>query len=90
MEKSEQDYLDAIVLHIKLLRKKRHISQLELAHILGHKSPNYIAKIETRKQGANYNLHHLYAIAKAFALEPSELLPTLEEARALIESKACH
>ncbi|HFZ5036856.1 TPA: transcriptional regulator, partial [Campylobacter jejuni] len=25
-----------------------------LASILGHKSPNYIAKIETRKHGANY------------------------------------
>ncbi|HFW6689695.1 TPA: transcriptional regulator, partial [Campylobacter jejuni] len=40
-----------------------------LASILGHKSPNYIAKIETRKHGANYNLAHLYQISKEFGID---------------------
>ena len=49
MEENIDKFLDEIVLKVKEERVKRNISQLALAQILGHKSPNYIAKIETRK-----------------------------------------
>ena len=49
MEEDIDNFLDEIVLKVKEERVKRNISQLALAQILGHKSPNYIAKIETRK-----------------------------------------
>lgn len=79
MQITEDEFLDAVVAKIKKIRKERKISQLDLALILGHKSPNYIAKIETRKHGVNYNLHHIYTIAKAFELDFNELLPNKKE-----------
>lgn len=70
-----EKFFDEIVLKVKEERLKRGISQLALAQILGHKSPNYIAKIETRKHKVSYNLTHLYIIAKEFDLEVSDLIP---------------
>ncbi|EID0137730.1 TPA: helix-turn-helix domain-containing protein, partial [Campylobacter jejuni] len=49
MEQELDIFFNKIVEKVKKERKKRKISQLMLASILGHKSPNYIAKIETRK-----------------------------------------
>lgn len=80
MQITESEFFDAVVLKIKALRKEHHISQLKLAHLIGHNSPNYIAKIEMRKGGANYNLHHIYKIAQALELEPSDLLPSVRSA----------
>jgi len=69
-------FLNTIVKNVKEERKKRNISQLKLAEILGFSSPNYIAKIETRKHNVSYNLLHLCKIAHAFDLEVIALLPT--------------
>jgi hypothetical protein len=46
-----------------------------LAQILDFSSPNYVAKIETRKHNVCYNLEHLCKIAEAFNLEVVDLLP---------------
>lgn len=54
---------------------KRKISQLKLANILDFASPNYVAKIETRKHGVSYNLVHLCKIAEAFDMEVVDFLP---------------
>lgn len=66
---------DFIVERVKYERKKRGISQLKLAYILDFQSPNYIAKIETRKHNVNYNLVHLYKIAHAFDMNIKDFLP---------------
>ena len=66
--------MDQIVENVKAERKRRKISQLKLAQILGHKSPNYVAKIETKKHGVHYNLEHLYKIASEFEIEVRDLL----------------
>jgi len=55
-------------------RKRRNISQLKLANILGFSSPNYIAKIETHKHDVSYNLTHLYKIAEAFNMEVNDFI----------------
>lgn len=73
------EFLDEIVANVKRERLKRGVSQLALAGILGHKSPNYIAKIETRKHGVSYNLHHLFIIAKEFGIDIKDLLPDTKE-----------
>ena len=70
-----EKYLTLVVNKIKTERKSRNISQLKLAHILGHSSPNYIAKIETRAKGANYNLKHLFIISIDFSIPIQDLLP---------------
>ena len=72
------EFFDEIVANVKRERLARGISQLALAQILGHKSPNYIAKIETRKHGVCYNLHHLFIIAKEFDMDLRDLLPSVK------------
>lgn len=73
-------FMDQIVENVKNERIKRGISQLALAQILGHKSPNYVAKIETRKHDVSYNLEHLYKIAQEFGLEVRDLIPQIKKA----------
>lgn len=74
-ESNPNKFLDVIVENVKIERKKRDISQLKLAQILDFSSPNYIAKIETRKHDVSYNLIHLCKIAEAFNIEVIDLLP---------------
>lgn len=74
-EENPEIFLDEVVNNVKRERISRNISQLKLANILDFSSPNYIAKIETRKHGVTYNLVHLCKIAKAFNLEVVDLLP---------------
>jgi len=80
VEKMIEQFMDQIVENVKAERTKRGISQLALAQILGHKSPNYVAKIETRKHDVSYNLEHLYRIAYEFDLEVRDLIPQVKKA----------
>ncbi|ATB68510.1 hypothetical protein SJPD1_0382 [Sulfurospirillum diekertiae] len=80
MEKMIERFMDQIVENVKAERTKRGISQLALAQILGHKSPNYVAKIETRKHDVSYNLEHLYKIAYEFGIEVRDLIPQMKKA----------
>ena len=70
---------DYITANVKQSRKDRKISQLKLALILGLNSTSYVARIELRKGGVNYNLLHLYLIANEFNMEVSDFLPTVSE-----------
>lgn len=74
-EENPEYFLDKVVEKVKQERNQRKISQLKLANILNFSSPNYIAKIETRKHGVSYNLVHLCKIAKAFNMEVVDFLP---------------
>lgn len=75
LENNPELFLDKVVEKVKEERIKRKISQLKLANILDFTSPNYVAKIETRKHGVSYNLIHLCKIAEAFDIEVIDLLP---------------
>lgn len=74
-EENPEYFLDKVVEKVKKERNQRKISQLKLANILDFASPNYIAKIETRKHGVSYNLVHLCKIAEAFDMEVVDFLP---------------
>lgn len=74
-EENPDYFLDKVVEKVKKERNQRKISQLKLANILDFSSPNYIAKIETRKHGVSYNLVHLCKIAEAFDMEVVDFLP---------------
>ena len=78
-ESNPELFFDKIVGNVKIERKKRNISQLKLAQILDFSSPNYVAKIETRKHNVCYNLEHLCKIAEAFNLEVVHFLPHSKE-----------
>lgn len=75
-ESTPDIFLDKIVDKVIAERKKRDISQLKLSQILGFNSPNYVAKIETRKHDVSYNLLHLCKIAEAFDMEVVDFLPS--------------
>lgn len=75
LESNPELFFDKIVENVKIERKKRNISQLKLAQILDFSSPNYVAKIETRKHNVCYNLEHLCKIAEAFEMEVVDFLP---------------
>ncbi len=72
-------FFDYITEKIRKERKERKISQLKLSLILGHNSTSYVARIELRKPGANYNLSHLYIIAKEFGLEVVDFIPRIQD-----------
>ncbi|MDD3466288.1 MAG: helix-turn-helix transcriptional regulator [Campylobacterales bacterium] len=74
-EKELNSFLDYIAAKVKEERRKRNISQLKLALILGHNSTSYVARIELRKPGHNYNLSHLFIIAREFGIGVCDLLP---------------
>jgi transcriptional regulator with XRE-family HTH domain len=71
-EKELELFLFSIVDKVKFERKKRKISQLKLANILDFQSPNYVAKIESKKHSVYYNISHLYKISKAFDIPLKE------------------
>lgn len=75
-ESNPDKFLDEIVENVKIERKKRGISQLKLSQLLEFNSPNYIAKIETRKHNVSYNLIHLFKIAQAFNMEVNDFIPS--------------
>jgi len=51
--------------NIKKIRKKKNITQLDLALTIGHKSMSTIGKIEAGLEDKHYNVEQLYKIAKA-------------------------
>ena len=73
---NEDEFFNIITEIVKEERKKRKVSQLSLALILGHQSPSYVARIELRQDNANYNLHHLLIIAEEFDMDIQQLIPS--------------
>lgn len=75
----EQEFFDKLTENVKTERKKRRISQLKLSNILGHQSTSYVARIELRKDGNNYNLSYLLKIAKEFDMEIVDFIPHIKD-----------
>ncbi|MEA2018873.1 MAG: helix-turn-helix transcriptional regulator, partial [Campylobacterota bacterium] len=53
---------------IKQIRKDKGLTQLELAHKMGHSSVALVAKAELVSYNKHLNLEHLYRISKALDL----------------------
>lgn len=60
--------------NVRDIRKEKGISQLDLAHLIGHKSVSTIAKIESGHESKHYNLEHLYKIAKVLDVDICDLI----------------
>jgi transcriptional regulator with XRE-family HTH domain len=73
---TESELYDIITDNVKRERKKRGVSQLKLALILGHQSASYVARIELRQDAVNYNLSHLLKIADEFEIDIRDLIPS--------------
>ena len=75
----EEEFFNRLTDNVKRERKKRKVSQLKLSNILGHNSTSYVARIELRQDGNNYNLSHLIKIAKEFDMEVADFIPKIKE-----------
>lgn len=73
---TESELYDIITENVKRERQKRGLSQLKLANILEHQSTSYVARIELRQDGVNYNLSHLLKIADEFEMDIRDLIPS--------------
>ena len=75
----EEEFFDKLTENVKKERKKRKISQLKLSNILEHNSTSYVARIELRQNGNNYNLSHLLKIANEFGMEVADFIPCINK-----------
>ena len=55
--------------NIKNIRKKKKITQLELALAMGYKSVSTISKIEAGLENKHYNVAQLYKISKILEVD---------------------
>ena len=68
------DFYKKIGQNIKKYRKEKGITQMELAHAMGHNSVGHIAKAEINKYGKRFSLEHIYKIAKILGIKTSQLI----------------
>ncbi len=63
------DFYKNISNKIKKIRKKRNITQLDLALDIGIKSVAFYSNCENNKYDKHFNLEHLYKIAKTLKVD---------------------
>ena len=71
-DKEVADFHNKIIKNIRMIRKEKGITQLDLALTIGHKSMSTIGKIEANLENKHYNIEHLYKIAKALNIDICE------------------
>ena len=57
---------------IKQIRKLKNLTQMELAHKIGHSSVALVAKAEILSYDKHFNLEHLYRISKVLDIPMSD------------------
>ncbi len=72
---ASRDYLVKIGNRIRTIRKQKHVSQEELAHVAGF-SRSYFTEVETGKR--NISVLNLIRVAKTLGVDPGELLRSLD------------
>lgn len=73
-EEELENFHKKIGKNVKKYREEKGITQMELAHAIGHGSVGHIAKAELNKYGKRFSLEQLYKIAKVLDIEVSRLL----------------
>lgn len=58
-----------IAQNVKKIRKKKKISQTDLALSIGHKSVSMVSKIEAGLENKHYNMEQLYKISKVLDVD---------------------
>jgi transcriptional regulator with XRE-family HTH domain len=70
LSQEEIDYIyKKIGENVKKIRKEKGISQLELAHLIGHKSVSIVSCAEIYHKKQHFNIIHLIQIAKALNVD---------------------
>ena len=60
--------------NVKKAREEKGMSQLELAIMIGHKSPSFISNCENNKNNEHFNLEHLFLIANVLGVDMAGLI----------------
>lgn len=66
------DFHKIIGLNVKRIRKEKGISQLDLAHKIGHKSVSIISCAEINHKNNHFNIEHLLKIAYVLEVDICE------------------
>ena len=77
-EEEIQKHHQAIGSHIKHLREKKEISQLDMALSIGIKSIAFYSNCENSKNGKHFNVEHLYKICKILNISLSDFFQYIE------------
>ena len=63
---------------VKRARKKKNITQMQLALAIGHNSVGHVAKAELYKYGKHFSLEQLYKISKVLNIPMAEIVREIE------------
>ncbi len=66
-----------IGLNVKRIRKEKKISQLDLAHKIGHKSVSIISCAEINHKNNHFNIEHLLKIAYVLEVDIKDFFKDL-------------
>ena len=72
------DFHKIIGQNVKKIRKEKGISQLDLAHRIGHKSVSIISCAEINHKNNHFNIEHLLKIAYVLEVDICEFLKKSE------------
>ena len=72
------DYHRIIGLNVKRLRKERNLSQLDLAHKIGHKSVSIISCAEINHKNNHFNIEYLLKIAYVLEVDICEFFKNID------------
>ncbi len=73
------DFHKIIGLNVKRLRKEKNLSQLDLAHKIGHKSVSIISCAEINHKNNHFNIEHLLKIAYVLDVDICEFFKEIKE-----------
>ncbi len=73
------DFHRIIGLNVKRVRKEKKISQLELAHRIGHKSVSIISCAEINHKNNHFNIEQLLKIAYVLEVDIYEFFKEIKE-----------
>ena len=73
------DFHKIIGLNVKRLRKEKNLSQLDLAHKIGHKSVSIISCAEINHKNNHFNIEHLLKIAYVLEVDIFEFFKEIKE-----------
>ena len=73
------DFHKIIGLNVKRLRKEKKLSQLDLAHKIGHKSVSIISCAEINHKNNHFNIEHLLKIAYVLEVDICEFFKEIKE-----------
>jgi len=62
--------------NVKKIRELKKVSQMKLAHEIGHDSVGHIAKAELHLYGKKFNLDHLYKMSKVLNVDIKDFFDT--------------